>query len=285
VQTKTTRGWALLVLVGCLLLTGSAWPDAISAETAASQMASEHQLFLPAVLKPEVFDPIPGASYSTLCMSCVSGWVPTDREPSQHADLNLALRGWAETTAYRGLVDISGAYDEKAPQFYGLYADERVPPISRVYRVYDWNWTLNQRAGLLSTWPVTLLGAATIKGEIIQLPPRSDRLRPQDVDEVWLGSEGYVALVLYATSSSITLKFTREDNVVHGYTIHLDGLQVDPRLVSLYQSCHAGGRRSLPALRERQPFARAGGSELRIAIRDNGSFMDPRSRKDWWYGH
>ena len=277
-QTKATQGWALLVLVGCLLLTGSAWPDAISAETAASQTASEHQLFLPAVLKPEVFDPIPGASYSTLCMSCVSGWVPADREPSQHADLNLSLRGWAETTSYLGLVDYSGGRDDKAPQLYALFANERTPSVSRVYKVYDWNWATNQRAGLLNTWPVTLLGAATTKGEIIHVPRSGYRVGTDS-------GGSYSVMVLYATSSSITLKFTREDNVVHGYTIHLDGLQVDPQLVSLYQSCHAGGRRSLPALRERQPFARAGGSELRIAIRDNGSFMDPRSRKDWWYGH
>ncbi len=272
------RRWALFALVGCLLVGGWARPDAALAEASASPMALEPQVYLPSVQKPEVFEPIPGASYNSLCMSCVSGWVPTDREPSQHADLNLALRGWAETTAYRGLVDYSGGRDDKAPQLYALFGNERTPSVSRVYKVYDWNWTLNQRAGLLNTWPVTLLGAATSKGEIIYVPRSGYRVGTDS-------GGSYSVMVLYATSSSITLKFTREDDVVHGYTIHLDGLQVDPKLVSLYQSCHAGGRRSLPALRERQPFARAGGGEMRIAIRDNGSFMDPRSHKDWWYGH
>lgn len=277
-RSLLARRWALVALVGCLLVGGWTCPDAALAEASASPMALEPQVYLPSVQKPAVFDPIPGASYNSLCMSCVSGWVPTDREPSQHADLNLALRGWAETTAYRGLVDYSGGCDDKAPQLYALFGNERTPSVSRVYKVYDWNWTLNQRAGLLNTWPVTLLGAATAKGEIIYVPRSGYRVGTDS-------GGSYSVMVLYATSSSITLKFTREDNVVHGYTIHLDGLQVDPKLVSLYQSCHAGGRRSLPALRERQPFARAGGGELRIAIRDNGSFMDPRSRKDWWYGH
>jgi hypothetical protein len=26
------------------------------------------------------------------------------------------------------------------------------------------------------------------------------------------------------------------------------------------------------------------GSEIQVAVRDTGSFMDPRSRNDWWQG-
>ena len=44
------------------------------------------------------------------------------------------------------------------------------------------------------------------------------------------------------------------------------------------------GRRHLPALRAGQPFGRANGDEIQVAIRDTGKFMDPRTRKDWWHG-
>jgi len=265
-------------MLGMVVVLGLACSGAVSAESVlASEPQAAHALFLPTVLKPRVFQPIPGASYSAICMSCVSGWQPTDRDADEHPDLNLALRGWQETSRYLGLVDYNGGRDENAPQLYGLFADERTPSISHVYQVYHWNWSTMERGGLIWDWEVTLLGAATSPGEVIHVP-RSGY-------QVGVDSGGsYAVMVLYATNSSITLKFTREDNVVHGYTLHLDGLSVDPALVSLYQSCDAGGRSSLPALRERQPFARAGGSELRVAIRDCGQFMDPRSRKDWWYG-
>jgi len=44
------------------------------------------------------------------------------------------------------------------------------------------------------------------------------------------------------------------------------------------------GRGHLPALRAGQAFGRARGDEIGGVIRDNGAFMDPRSRKDWWQG-
>jgi hypothetical protein len=40
----------------------------------------------------------------------------------------------------------------------------------------------------------------------------------------------------------------------------------------------------LPALRGSQALGRARDASIGVAIRDTGSFMDPRSRKDWWQG-
>jgi hypothetical protein len=40
----------------------------------------------------------------------------------------------------------------------------------------------------------------------------------------------------------------------------------------------------LPALFADQGIGRAITTELGVAIRDTGSFMDPRSREDWWRG-
>ena len=96
---------------------------------------------------------------------------------------------------------------------------------------------------------------------------------------------GYEVLVLYATEERITLKYTPHDNVVNGYTIHVENVCVEPSLLALYQQWNADqGRAELPALEAGQAFGRARGWEIGVAIRDAGTFMDPRSDKDWWQG-
>ena len=71
---------------------------------------------------------------------------------------------------------------------------------------------------------------------------------------------------------------------MRGYTIHIEGVCVEPRLLALYRLWNEAGRGELPALRGGQPFGRARGDEIGVAIRDAGTFMDPRSRRDWWRG-
>ena len=114
---------------------------------------------------------------------------------------------------------------------------------------------------------------ASTPGELIRVP-----------DFGYTIGSGYEVLVLYATPQRITLKYTRNDNVVHGFTLHLEDICVDPDLLALYQATDAAGRDRLPALRPGQPFARAAGAAIGVAIRNSGTFMDPRSRKDWWRG-
>ncbi len=198
---------------------------------------------------------------------------PTDRPADQHGDLNLALRSYAPTNAYLGLINIGGSRDALAPQLPGLFADQRTAAFVAVYRVYDWNWTCNCRGSPLTSPEVTLADLAVTPGETIHLPASG-----YDI------GQGYDALVLYATEERVTLKYTREDNVVRGYTLHIEGICVEPRLLALYQSCNAAGRATLPALRPGQAIGRASGSTIGVAIRDTGAFRDPRSRKDWWYG-
>ena len=55
--------------------------------------------------------PIPGEEYGTLD---VEG-PPTDRPAEQHADLNLALRGYEVTDAFLGLVDYGGPATRRRP--------------------------------------------------------------------------------------------------------------------------------------------------------------------------
>jgi hypothetical protein len=227
-----------------------------------------YYVFLPVTARqPGGCAPIPGVTYGTLA---VSG-PPTDRPAEEHADLNLALRGYEVTDAYRGLVDYGGGDDPDAPQLNTFFTDPRVPAFPAVYQVYDWDWDCNCRGSLLTQYEVTLAGMGVAPGEVLSLPDSGYNL-----------SSGYEALVLYATEERITLKYTREDNVVRGYTLHVENVCVEPNLLALYRAWNEAGRDRLPALRGGQPFGRARGNEIGVAIRDTGTFMDPRSRRDWW---
>ncbi len=211
--------------------------------------------------------PIPGVSYGT---SPTVG-AKTDRPPPQHADLNMVLRGWSPTSSTLGLVDINGPTDALAPKLNTLFTDDRVPTFVQNYRVNDWDWNTNTAAGPITTWDVTLSGFATTTDEVLELPNSG-----YDI------GAGKQARVLYVSDNSITLKYTGEDNVVSGYTIHAEGVCVEPSLRALYESKDSAGRNELPALSGNEAFGRARGSEVLIAIRDTGAFMDPRAKKDWW---
>jgi len=225
-------------------------------------------VYLPFVATFHACVPIPGESYGELQVPPP----PADRPAEEHGDLNLALRGYEFTDAYKGLVDYGGGTDPNAPQLPGLFADDRVPTFSDVYQVHNWNWECNCRGSLITRPEVTLAGMAVAPGETIHVPASG-----YDIG-------GYEVLVLYASEERITLKYTREDNVVYGYTLHVENVCVEPSLLALYQSWNDQGREYLPALRAGQAFGRARGDEVGVAIRDTGAFQDPRSRKDWWKG-
>jgi len=232
-----------------------------------SQVLTDH-VYLPFVARVSAgCEPIPGAAYGSLD---VNG-PPTDPPAEKNPDLNLSMRGYEVTDAYHGLVDYGGGGDPKAPQLYTVFADQRVPAFPTVSKVYDWDWECNCRGDLLTGWEVTLAGLGVAPGEVLALP-----------DSGYDIGDGYEALVLYASETRITLKYTREDNVVFGYTIHVENACVEPSLLALYRAWNDAGRGELPALRGGEPFGRARGGEIGVAIRDSGSFMDPRSRKDWW---
>ncbi len=213
-------------------------------------------------------EPIPSVSYQTLT---VSG-PPTDRPAAMHGDLNLLLRTWSVAAgAARSLITINGPTDALAPRLNTLFAPPRVPGFPHVYQVQSWDWGCNCPGALIADPEVTLAGMATTPGEILTMPTSG-----YDI------GGGNDAMVLYAARNTITLKFTREDNVVYGYAIHITGFCVEPSLLALYRSSNSAGRGSLPALRSGQPFGRATGAEIQVAVRDTGSWMDPRSHKDWW---
>jgi uncharacterized protein YkwD len=201
--------------------------------------------------------------------------VDTSHMDYLHGDLNLSLRGYAASTDAPHLIDLAGATDSDAPQLTALFADNRLPAFTRGYQVYDWEWGCGRdgcRGTLRHAPAVTLLGLATTPGEAIHPPQRNA--------ELFAG--GYLAVVLYADEHQLTLAYTRDGTVAHGYAVQLANLCVDPNLLDAYRSANWAGRQRLPALRHGQSLGETRGDELLVAIRDRGDYMDPRSRKDWW---
>jgi hypothetical protein len=115
---------------------------------------------------------------------------------------------------------------------------------------------------------VVLVSQKTTAGEPIYIPPRQ-----QDIYD-----KKYFAVVLYASEDSLTFLYNRAGSVVQGYTVHYVGLQTDPNLVALFQESQGS---ELPGLTLDTPVGVAT-EEILIAIRDNGKFLDVRSKNDWW---
>lgn len=198
-----------------------------------------------------------------------------DRPPHLHGDLNLTLRNYVTTTATLALVDVAGPADSDAPQLDGLFEPPRLPAFTSAYRVHDWNWNCEEhgcRGAPITSTEVSLLGMEVAPGELIHIPSRAPAIFGGD----------HKALVLYAEENRITLTYLREDTVAFGYAVHIENVRVNPNLLLLYQTLNASGRSALPGLRNGQPLGIAMSSTLKVAIRDRGTFMEPRSRKDWW---
>lgn len=212
---------------------------------------------------------LPNERYGALTIASA----PTDRPAASHPDLNLSMRSYQGSGETAALLSFGPVHeiDHQAPQLRDLFPDRRTATVSAVYQVYDWNWGCNCRGDLLTSPPVTLVGFQVTPGERIVTPDS-----PRTI------GDGYEALVLYATTDQVTLKFTREDNVIRGYTLHATGLCVAPALVERYTALDGAGRGQLPALRGGQAFGVAQGESIQIAIRDNGRFLDPRYLENWW---
>ena len=267
---RSTAIWALLAVVLSLFMPTRALAASGVAAPGEQQPGITPRAYLP-IIFPSPKYACPAASGAQFGAIPVPP-PPTDRPAAQHADLNLALRSYKTGRGFLGLVDYSGGTDPDAPQLGQIFGAGHVYTVTGVYQVYDWNWPANCRAGLIADPPVTLIALATKPGEVVRIPSRGA--------DIYQGT--YRALVLYAEERRITLKYTREDRVVAGYTVHLENVCVDPNLLELYRESDSRGRASLPALRNGETLGVAAGGEILVAIRDAGSFMDPRSRKDWW---
>jgi hypothetical protein len=217
-----------------------------------------------ATLPPRVYAKVPVEGGSL-------GW-PADKSP----DTNLSLRGYRPTTAYLGLINMGGDTHDDAPQLAAAFGPARLPAFTAAFQVYDWDWNCNPPPGcrgnaLTDPYAVTLLEMRTTPGEQLLLPSRRQPI---------YGS--FVAMVLYAEERRLTLTYTRDDSPANGYVVHFEDVVVAPELLALYRQLNAAGRRELPALRNGEIWGMADRATLKLAIRDRGTFMDPRTCKDWW---
>lgn len=199
-----------------------------------------------------------------------AGYPPADRPADQHPDLNLAVRGYTKVTGRTlGLVEVGGATDPGAPQLDGLL-NRGKPQIVTTFQIGKAPWDIGY-PGPITSPDVTLIGFQVNQGELVRVPSSG-----YDI------GGGFEVRVLYAASSRITFVYTTRDDVVAGYTIQVENLCVDPVLVNLYNQLNAVGRDVMPALTAGQPLGTTLASDLRVSIRDTGSYGDPRIRKDWW---
>lgn len=206
-----------------------------------------------------------GENYSSLT---IEG--PATANAAGQGDINLALRGYSQVQESKDFQGFSANFDIKRPQLKNIFSPGRGADFVNTYRVNEWNFDAGSRGGPITNPSVSMISLRTNSGETVVVPGSNYSI-----------GSGKQVLVLYADSTRVTLKYTREDNVVYGYTLHVEDFCTDPNLVSYYNQMNASGRGSLPALEAGKKIGVAKSGELKIVIRDTGSFMDPR-RQDWW---
>lgn len=258
-----------------LLLTLSAWLPA-SAQSPETVVLPPIKLHMPFIRGEAT-----GANACPLTSTNVYETQPILGEPRDDGitprldpDLNLLVRGYEPIAAALELIAINGPTDDDAPQLAHFFRPVRVPTFRAAYQVRDWDWSWGPGGKLgepIDEPEVTLVEMETVPGESIYPPRRNANI-----------GRDFIALVLYAEQYSITFTYTREDTPAIGYLVHVEGLCVDPNLLALYETMHREGRDDLPALSRNDTIGTAPSHSLMVAVRDTGSFMDPRSGKDWW---
>ena len=270
-----------------LAASGPMSPAALAAQPAPAP-ATEHFIYLPVVFGPAGCQAVSSNAYQAGPVFQRETDNPV-RPAGNHADKNLALRGYAGNPgALKAFIDYGPSIDPTSPpQLATLFSPNRVPPFTGAYQVYTWNWAPSPdpgaRGGLATNWAMSVAGLGATPGEALHTPSSG-----YDI------GAGMEAIVVFADADSLTLVYTRDDTAAGGYALHLDNICTDPNLLALYQSLDGGARYvyhgppdggadyNLPTLAAGQVFGTARGPELRVAIVDSGSFMDPRSCNDWW---
>jgi hypothetical protein len=210
------------------------------------------------------------------------GYYKGNRLTDENADFRLSILGYSQTSAPLQLVDYGGGADPNAPRLHGVFEPNRLPVFVRAHKRFDWNWDeagpppYGARGGVNDDWPVSVLEFGTAPGEAIYIPERGPEI-----------GGGFNAMVLYAGPNELTITYQRYDSVTDGYVIHLSGLCIEPQLLALYRAQLQNGRRAtgrLPGVKNNQPVGAALSNVIAVAVRDQGAYLDPRSRKDWWQG-
>jgi cytoskeletal protein RodZ len=241
-------------------------PEVTAADVSESTVASTPE----ATARPAA-TPTPSAPAQALAASTNSyTLIPIEgeresRPAAEHGDLNLKLRDPQPAGYEPKLIDIPGSgIDPQAPKLSAVFK----PDFVATYAVHDWDWGCNCKGKLIEDGTAVLVGIKTTPGDPIFIP-KTER-------DIYEGK--YYAVVLYAAQDTLTFLYARRGSVVEGYTVHYLGLQTDPNLVALFQESQGN---ELPGLTLDTPVGIAT-DQLIVAIRDNGKFLDARSKRDWW---
>ncbi len=188
------------------------------------------------------------------------------RPAAEHGDLNLKLREPVASNVETSLVEIPGSgIDPNAPKFSSVFSPD---DLIDAYAIHDWDWGSNSVGNLLPENEAVLIAVKTTPGQPLFIP-KTER-------DIYDGK--YFATLLYASEDSLTFVYAREGTVAKGYTVHYVGLNTDPNLLKLFEESKGN---ELPGLSLDTPVGWAS-DKLLVAIRDNGKFLDARSKKDWW---
>ena len=121
-----------LVVLACLGTQSPAWAQSAPGETIPPD-ATPVYLPIIAVAQPAPTSTIPPRAYSSVPV----GGGSIGRPAQESADVNLALRSYAPTSAYLGLVNYGGDTDSDAPQVAQMFSPERLPAFVGAHQVYD----------------------------------------------------------------------------------------------------------------------------------------------------
>jgi hypothetical protein len=243
--------------------------------------------FVPMVIKGQINACSTNSTAQYNLIGVQGPYYKDNRLTDENADFRLSILGYSSTpvssAAPLALVEYGNPPDLDGLKLHGIFSPNRIPKFVKNYQRFDWKWNENgpppygTRGRVNNDYPVAVLDMGTTAGEQINIPEISANNNP-------IGTK---AMVLYADERQITLVYGDRDRVDSGFVIYLANFCVDPNLVALYRAQLENGKRAtgrLPALFADQKIGVANGAFVTVAIRDQGAFLDPRSRTDWWAG-
>jgi len=194
---------------------------------------------------------------------------PATSDPDVNVRLRGSGQGWKDANFFPKVLQDHAGAEPRAPQLSTLIGDteNHNPTFTYFGQVYS-----RSGSGLDSS-NTAVPGVGSIQagsGTTMYSPKQGYEL-----------GGGYSYVILYASPTDIVIHDTAEDSVASGYTIHLFNINVDPKLLSLYNQNESSGRAQLVAIPCHAVLGTVAGPDMRIIIRDTGSFMDVRY-KDWW---
>lgn len=192
---------------------------------------------------------------------------PYESNPSSNYDLNTTLKARHPVANPGGLMSISGNCGCPKP-----------PDLSTTFPTLNITnaWQVNDTAQpCFNVSPCVHLAGITVgSGYEIRVPEVGFEIAP-----------GLNAAVIYADNNLnlLSLHYTANDDVSHGYTVQFEGIHVRDDLFDAYNEANSvTSRACLPVVQNGDIVGTAVGNEITVIVRDRGNWMNPLSAKDWW---